>query len=572
MSKLPQRLGALVAGLTVIAGLAGLGAATAMAAGPADSTVTARLAAPNAEVGTWFSYQGQLADGGGPLTGSCAFQFQLYNAEQGGQQIGQTLGTNDAVNVEDGLVHFGLNFGDVFNGEERWLQIGVNCGGPGYATLSPRTAIRNAPYALYAQHAPWTGIVGKNIGAGTGLDYNNHVFQVDFGLVQRRVQEACPQAQAMRQINADGSVSCVAVGGGQGNGLELPFEGTVNLNQTAFKVTNQGNGFAIYGQTNGVNAAVFGDSRGNGHAVLGLAGGNGSGGFFQVTSTNSGTSALVANTKGTGPAATIFTDNTNTSSPALSVTTGSNNTQGQAIKAVSQGRGSAGLFQVNNTNSGAAAVYGTTNTGGVGSGVYGVTTNSGFGVRAEATSGSNATPLVAVNNGNPNGNIAIFQSQGTNQARISSAGRGFFNGGTQQGGADVAEAFQVEGWTALYTPGDVLAISTRQDARVTLADAPYSTLVVGVYATRPGVLLTERHIDADLSDTVPLGVVGVIPTKVTAENGPIRRGDLLVTAATAGHAMKGTDTSRMMGAVLGKALENFDGPGSGTIRVLVNVR
>jgi hypothetical protein len=66
--------------------------------------------------------------------------------------------------------------------------------------------------------------------------------------------------------------------------------------------------------------------------------------------------------------------------------------------------------------------------------------------------------------------------------------------------------------------------------------------------------------------------VGVIPTKVSAENGAIRRGDLLVTAGTRGHAMRGTERDRMLGAIVGKALEEFSGPGTGRIRVFVNVR
>jgi hypothetical protein len=40
-------------------------------------------------------------------------------------------------------------------------------------------------------------------------------------------------------------------------------------------------------------------------------------------------------------------------------------------------------------------------------------------------------------------------------------------------------------------------------------------------------------------ESVPLGVVGVVPTKVTTEGGAIQRGDLLVTSSTPGHAMKG---------------------------------
>jgi hypothetical protein len=171
-------------------------------------------------------------------------------------------------------------------------------------------------------------------------------------------------------------------------------------------------------------------------------------------------------------------------------------------------------------------------------------------------------------------NIIVCTNEllGGNVARIDRTGRGFFNGGTQTGGADVAEWFAVEGNAADYGPGDLLAISVDVDRTVTLSSEPYCTLVAGVHATRPGILLTERHVDADHSDMVPMGVVGVVPTKVSAENGPIRRGDLLVSSSTPGHAMKGTDRDRMLGAIIGKALADFDGPGTGVIRVMVTTK
>lgn len=171
-----------------------------------------------------------------------------------------------------------------------------------------------------------------------------------------------------------------------------------------------------------------------------------------------------------------------------------------------------------------------------------------------------------------NSDYAVFRNSGGNQARIDRNGRGYFNGGTQTGGADVAEWFAVEGEAAQYEPGDLLVISTESDRTVTRSAEPYSTLVSGVHATRPGVLLTERHVDADHSDMVPMGVIGVIPTKVSAENGPIRRGDLLVSSSMPGHAMLGTDRSKMLGAIIGKALEDFDQAGTGVIRVMVTAR
>ena len=70
---------------------------------------------------------------------------------------------------------------------------------------------------------------------------------------------------------------------------------------------------------------------------------------------------------------------------------------------------------------------------------------------------------------------------------------------------------------------------------------------------------------------MPLAVVGIVPCKVTAENGAIARGDLLVASSRPGYAMKGTDRSRMLGAVVGKALEPL-AEGTGVIEVLVTLQ
>jgi hypothetical protein len=71
---------------------------------------------------------------------------------------------------------------------------------------------------------------------------------------------------------------------------------------------------------------------------------------------------------------------------------------------------------------------------------------------------------------------------------------------------------------------------------------------------------------------VPVGVVGVIPTRVSAENGDVRRGDLLVSSRIPGHAMRADPRRVRVGMVIGKALEEFARSGSGMIRVLVNVK
>jgi hypothetical protein len=171
------------------------------------------------------------------------------------------------------------------------------------------------------------------------------------------------------------------------------------------------------------------------------------------------------------------------------------------------------------------------------------------------------------------GNIAVFQKSGVNMARISSTGVGYFNGGTVNSGADVAEAFKVEGNKNTYEPGDVLIISESSDRSVQKSQTPYSSLVAGVYATKPGVLLTENAVAESLSDDlVPMGVIGVIPTKVCLEGGEIKRGDLLVTSSIAGVAMKADPAKVKIGQVIGKALQAYNNNGVDRINVLVSVK
>ncbi len=82
--------------------------------------------APEAAVGTAFTYQGQLKKGGSLHTGPCNFQFSLWDALSGGAQKGSTQ-TATNVQVTSGLFIVPLNFGDQFQGDARWLQIAVRC-------------------------------------------------------------------------------------------------------------------------------------------------------------------------------------------------------------------------------------------------------------------------------------------------------------------------------------------------------------------------------------------------------------------------------------------------------------
>jgi hypothetical protein len=158
------------------------------------------------------------------------------------------------------------------------------------------------------------------------------------------------------------------------------------------------------------------------------------------------------------------------------------------------------------------------------------------------------------------------------RARIDSTGKGFFDGGTQVGGADFAESVGTVGPRKSYEPGDVLIIDTTADRQFTLSQSPYSPLVAGIFSTKPGVL-ASLHPSEDplLTNEVPLAVVGIVPCNVSAENGPISRGDVLVTSSTPGYAMRGTDPARLIGTIVGKALQPLPS-GRGQIQVLLTTK
>jgi len=156
--------------------------------------------------------------------------------------------------------------------------------------------------------------------------------------------------------------------------------------------------------------------------------------------------------------------------------------------------------------------------------------------------------------------------------RVDGHGTVFANGGFRPFGADFAESVAVNDSAEHYAPGDLLAIDASGRRRLSLSQVPYSTLVAGIYSTQPGVVASQHRIDEALpKNEVPLAVIGIVPCEVSAENGPIEAGDLLVASSTPGHAMKGTDRSRMLGAVVGKALEPLR-EGTDVIQVLVTLQ
>jgi hypothetical protein len=156
-------------------------------------------------------------------------------------------------------------------------------------------------------------------------------------------------------------------------------------------------------------------------------------------------------------------------------------------------------------------------------------------------------------------------------ARIDNGGNVHASGAFYPNGSNYSEAVRVVGDVHDYAAGDVLAIDTNSESRFVLTSTPYSTRVAGIYSTKPGVLGSSHAMDATMEKEVPLAVHGIVPCKVSGENGSIRPGDLLVSAATPGYAMKGTDREKMQSAVVGKALGALS-QAKGIVPVLVTLQ
>jgi hypothetical protein len=118
---------------------------------PPQGRSETEAASVQALMGTAFTYQGNLKQGGVAISASCDFEFNLFDAFAGGMQIGTTQ-TKESVAVSSGLFTVAdLDFGNgAFNGQARWLAIGVRCpaGSGSYTDLAPRQAMTPAPYAL----------------------------------------------------------------------------------------------------------------------------------------------------------------------------------------------------------------------------------------------------------------------------------------------------------------------------------------------------------------------------------------------------------------------------------------
>jgi hypothetical protein len=153
-------------------------------------------------------------------------------------------------------------------------------------------------------------------------------------------------------------------------------------------------------------------------------------------------------------------------------------------------------------------------------------------------------------------NAGIVNGQANGTGNIGASGAGFntiFAKATSAQYADLAENYAAD---AEYEPGTVLHFGGSQE--VTLCDEDMCRRVAGVVSTNPAYLM-----NGDLQGfAAAVALQGRVPCKV---RGSVRKGDMMVSAGS-GYAR--AEDNPVLGSVIGKALENFDGL-EGVIEVVV---
>lgn len=174
MSPNPWKYGVVLAFAVIVSSLGWARPAETARESPAPAVL------PAAAVGTGFTLQAYLDDGGVPANGSYDLQFALFDAPGAGAQIGSTLDFPDHV-VVDGYFEVTLDFGvSAFGGGARYLETRVRSGASLglYTTLSPRRPLTPAPYALALPNV-YTDEGSNFVGVGRNFRISgNEVFGV----------------------------------------------------------------------------------------------------------------------------------------------------------------------------------------------------------------------------------------------------------------------------------------------------------------------------------------------------------------------------------------------------------
>ena len=179
------------------------------------------------------------------------------------------------------------------------------------------------------------------------------------------------------------------------------------------------------------------------------------------------------------------------------------------------------------------------------------------GIVQDANNGFNVNLQGRVTAG-ADGTVNLQWSQNTADTTALTVEQGSLLRAYKVGGADLAEVYYGD---TSYEEGTVVSVNSAINNGVKESSVSYDRTVVGVVSAKPGLVIG----DAGNGATNLVALSGRVPVKVNTENGEIKAGDYLTTSSTPGVAMKATKS----GAIIGTALTDFGGEGTGEVIVFV---
>jgi hypothetical protein len=512
-------------------------------------------------LGTAFTYQGQLKQGGAPVSGSCDFQFSLWTAQGGGSQVGGTFST-PGVTVVNGLFEAQIDFGAAsFPGEARWLEVAVRCptGVGGFALLAPREPLTAAPYALQTRgvfvndaqkvgigtlvpsHALTIGsadqatlrLIGPTSGFGWGARLN--FGDGDLAFLEEDSDDNL-NFRANRFAFTQGRVGIGTTA--PASPLEIAFDSTVEtphltLRETALDYARLVLRTGYLPHYWALAATSFGEPS-----------------VDRINFYYSGLGDIMTITgQGRVGLGTVSPEN------KLDVSAQDET----AISALGNGSfHEQATLRVENTqpNAGTAAYI----------------KSQGSWAAMYLENSSTGQVLWLENDGEGDFIVAWDRSVGRSQFWVDKDGKTNVRVLQIHGGADLAEPFDVSG--SEVEPGMVVVIDADQPGKLKLSAKAYDRTVAGVVSgaggVQSGLVMGQEGSVAYGKQNVAL--TGRVYCWCDASNGAIQPGDLLTTSDTSGHAMKAADRERAHGTIVGKAMTALPEGERGLVLVLVNLQ
>jgi hypothetical protein len=587
-------------------------------------------------LGTAFTYQGQLEEGGIPADGvDYDFRFRLFDDPEAGAQVGSALFFNDET-VENGLFTLELDFGAaVFNGNALWLEVGVKREFmEPFTVLSPRQPLNATPYALYALDGPF--VSGFWDASGSDI-HNTNTGKVGVGTSS---PDTKLHVEGGSDVEPDQGGYLVL---GPIDGGNLAFDNNEIMARSAGGTSrlylNNGGGDVVVGGATGGNLGIGAVPEGLLHvtrpddpdipAILLDRGGGYTRRQIDIRSdddlriartgirddlTISGTGLVGIGTTSPSAALEVYNPIDSPAGYVLELTTKTMDTpenytslrfDAAAIDSTATLFGTATL-SLNSNEAGDITLA-------AGGGNVGIGTVSPE-VRLQVENGDDVEPgsggylvlgpmpatnlalddneIMARNNGAP-ANLYLNNAGGDVIVGSSSGGNLGVGTSTPDARLDVAGNVIIRSEStglALIELGEGLDYAEGFDVSDTGQIAPGTVLVID--ANNPGKLVIsdspyDRKVAGIVAGAKGLGsgvrlgagqfdfdvaLAGRVYCNVDATHGAVQPGDLLTTSPTPGYAMKVADNEQAVGAILGKAMEPMALGKKGQILVLVTLQ